>query len=233
MPATEKVDRRKGLRDKPRADAMAAMYRQGCSLEQIGQKYGVTLERVRQIVKKLGLSRYDGGQSRRAQARRSRAQSSKDARSLAKWGCAFDVYAVIVEQGGTYAWQQQRRNAMRRGIAWELSLHEWWRLWQESGKWPERGRGGDKYVMSRIKDSGPYAIGNVHIQTLSENSRDAVDSWRGKKKDFRGVFFLYPGTDRPWCARWKKLRLGYFATQAEAAMARLSAQMRSEVEGLA
>lgn len=201
-------------------------------MEQIGQKYGVTRERVRQILRgTCGLPATDGGAAKRGQARKARLRSTRDARYLAKSGCTYDEYCQIRAAGGTRAWQKQKKSAENRAIEWHLSLREWWQLWQDSGKWSERGRGAEKYVMSRLQDSGPYAIGNVHIQTLRENSREAVNVWRGKTKEFKGVYFAYPGMPRPWIAKWNARAIGSFATQDEAVLARLSAQMRNEVAG--
>lgn len=69
-------------------------------------------------------------------------------------------------------YNHQRLNARYRGIAWEISFPEWWCLWLESGKWEQRGKRIGQYVMSRLKDVGPYKIGNVEIVTCSKNCSD-------------------------------------------------------------
>lgn len=63
----------------------------------------------------------------------------------------------------------QKRKAKQRGIAWQLSFEEWWSIWQESGKWDQRGQGAASYCMCRHEDTGPYAVGNVRIDTHHEN----------------------------------------------------------------
>lgn len=75
----------------------------------------------------------------------------------------------------TLAWQKsprgqyinQRDNAKRRHVSWELSYEEWLALWGDQISL--RGRPKDCLCMSRIGDTGPYAAGNVFIQTMSEN----------------------------------------------------------------
>lgn len=64
---------------------------------------------------------------------------------------------------------QHKSNANCRGIDFLLSFEEWKSLWIESGKWEERGRGSDKYCMCRLGDSGAYIVGNVYIDTNSNN----------------------------------------------------------------
>lgn len=65
--------------------------------------------------------------------------------------------------------RQQKANAKRRGIAWEITFEEWFNLWEKSGHWNNRGAHAAGYVMSRHGDVGPYKIGNVAIIPLLEN----------------------------------------------------------------
>src|SRR5215472_6042820 len=60
-----------------------------------------------------------------------------------------------------YAFVVQRADAKRRGIAFSFTFEEWLAVWQQSGKWAERGHRKGQYVMARFGDIGPYAIGNV------------------------------------------------------------------------
>jgi NUMOD3 motif len=69
----------------------------------------------------------------------------------------------------------QKDNAKQRGIEFHLTFEEWVKIWAESGHYEERGRGANKYVMSRFGDVGPYAVGNVFIQTGRQNSREIHD----------------------------------------------------------
>lgn len=64
---------------------------------------------------------------------------------------------------------QQRDNARKRNIEWQLSFDEWWEIWQNSGRWDERGCGRGLYCMCRNGDVGPYAADNVFIATCEEN----------------------------------------------------------------
>jgi hypothetical protein len=154
-----------------RNETIANLYRDGKTLEEIGETYGISRERVRQLVSRAGINRQDGGQAIRAARRAEQIAEWANAGSLRKWGCTFDQYRVIRGKP-SLAWSLQRRNARARGIAFELTLWQWWTIWQDSGHWHERGTGAEKYAMCRFNDVGPYAVGNVYIATNRQNSLD-------------------------------------------------------------
>lgn len=168
---------------------MIDMYRSGSTLENIGGAYGISRERVRQIIASTGLTRIDGGSSIRCFLNSSKkisaakaANEKTEARISSTWAMSLDNYkAHVAEYGSTSnpaspmsKYKQQRSNAKRRGIAWDFTFPEWWGVWQESGKWSERALRKDGYVMARWGDGVvPYSVGTVHICTQSENSKES------------------------------------------------------------
>lgn len=166
-----------------KAEAMAAMYSGGKTLAEIGELFGVSRERVRQIMTKHhGMRRDGGGQHVRAQRKKVAKARNKDTAALRKHGCSHAEYRALVELGRTMkadgishdrtptgAWHSQRANANSRGIEWNLLLWDWWNIWQQSGKWNDRGRTKGSYVMCRFGDTGAYEVGNVYIATCSHN----------------------------------------------------------------
>lgn len=205
-----------------RTAQMAACYQQGFTLQQIGEQFGVTRERVRQIIRlHHGLTWKSGGQHKTATENKARRDAKRNARSLMKWGCSFEQYIDLRGlKRPTRAYSQQRRNAFSRGIKWEFNLWQWWCVWQQSGHWDQRGRG-QGYVMCRKNDAGPYSPDNVFIalavENNSEGSRKKSGLPRGVRKDKR-------------CARYfavrnlhgVKHRLGSFPTPELAFAAYLS-----------
>jgi DNA-binding CsgD family transcriptional regulator len=168
-----------------REEAMEAMYRGGKTLEEIGSAFGVSRERVRQLLKKYcKVSGCDGGQAVSSALRQVKAKAKRDADSLRRHGCTYDQYRSLVTIGAaqkregsrtqnttpTGAFLSQRRNALSRGIDWNITLWDWWLVWEKSGKWESRGRGKDCYVMCRFLDEGAYEVGNVYIATQSHNA---------------------------------------------------------------
>jgi len=79
---------------------------------------------------------------------------------------------------------KHRRDHSGNQIQFLLTFDEWLDIWQKSGKWAERGRGWNSYVMSRFNDLGNYEVGNVFIQKFGSNLRDsykrAAESLRGR-----------------------------------------------------
>ena len=61
---------------------------------------------------------------------------------------------------------------MARNIGFELTFDEWWAIWEPH--YANRGVESGNAVMCRTGDSGPYAVGNVRIDTHSGNTREAV-----------------------------------------------------------
>jgi hypothetical protein len=70
------------------------------------------------------------------------------------------------------AYTQQKSNAKRRGVCFELTFTEWLAVWMWSDKLSERGRGADRYCMARINDTGPYSATNVYITVNAKNVSD-------------------------------------------------------------
>jgi hypothetical protein len=124
------------------------------------------------------------------------------------------------------AYTKQRHNAGRRGIEWAINFVEWAAAWRESGHWLKRGKRSGCYCMARHGDAGPYRIGNVSIQPMEINCRDALSIAR-PHIDLSAVAKLRRGTGKGWffMARQPKhpyqvyvgsTYVGCFSTQAEA-----------------
>lgn len=182
------VYRGRGRRASPpseRAKLMRALYQEGYTLQQIGDQYGITRERVRQILTKhFGIRADGGGNHVRAVRKKEKRRQAKEAACLKKHGCTLAQFRSLLAVGreeqkngkpkyrtAIYAFRQQRQSAKRRGIGWQLTLWQWWTVWQESGHWSQRGRG-QGYVMSRVGDVGPYALGNIFIQPAIHNNSE-------------------------------------------------------------
>jgi hypothetical protein len=72
-----------------------------------------------------------------------------------------------------HLFQVHKSSAGRRGVPFELTFEQWLKIWQDSGRFQERGNRKNQYVMARYGDIGPYAVGNVRIITALENVLEA------------------------------------------------------------
>lgn len=204
-----------------RTKRMITMYQQGVILEKIGQQFKITRERVRQLLSKHGICAADGGQHKMAAINRDKKNRQKEARSQLRYGLPIEVVQQLRKDGVIRAYLQQEQSSRRRGIAWKFDFATWFAIWQTSGKLHLRGQGVGKYVMSRLKDDGPYELGNVHIQLGTDNSREGFAKSIGKAKENSGVFLLYPGREKAWLAKYGEKSLGFFKTEQEAVAARI------------
>jgi transposase len=205
-----------------RAIRMMEMYRSGLTLQQIGTRYQVSRERVRQILRRFECLPQEGGSCRRGKNKREQYIADREQRSFKRHGCSYEEYLAIRAEGATKPWRFQKRSARYRGIHWDLNLKQWWDIWQKSGHWHERGRGKDLYCMARVSDEGGYAYGNVYITTLRENGQEYQQNRdRNKQRDLpKGIYLMLPGYYKPYLAKYGSKNLGYHRTADEAIAAR-------------
>lgn len=156
------------------------LFKSGLTLQEIGDKFGVTKQAVGVRIKAYGLSRLDGGVTMIANARKKADQERMDLECLEKHGFSRQEMNAFRRAGVVKKFKEQKANAARRGIEWLLSFSQWWTAWQESGYWDKRGRPG--YCMARRGDVGPYSLDNIYFCTISEN---ISDSWISHPKSAR------------------------------------------------
>jgi hypothetical protein len=157
-----------------RALGMKQAYERGESLETIGREWGISRERVRQLLSRaFGFNGSSGGQSIVRKKSAENRLKQKDAYYVRVHGHSYLAHCQHkAEFGGTAvkAFRQQRNNARRRGIGWAFSFAEWFAFWTESGHWKDRGLTG--YCMCRHGDRGVYSRANCYIATMARNTSD-------------------------------------------------------------
>jgi len=159
-----------------RAERMAALYAGGKTLEEVAATFGLSRERVRQILKRHGLTAKDGGQHKRAERAKVQRESERNARTLRKKGCSWEQYCHLRKLGWPLrAYQAQRRNARDvQRIGWDLTLWQWWCIWRDSGHIKDRGRGKGNYGLLRRDPDGPHSSKNSYVGPISEAIRAGV-----------------------------------------------------------
>ena len=79
------------------------------------------------------------------------------------------------------AYRVHKGHAKARDIPWLFTYVSWRITWARSGHWHERGRLKGQYVMSRLRDKGPYSPGNVRIVQVGTNVSEAQLGWPQKR----------------------------------------------------
>jgi Sigma-70, region 4 len=219
---------KKGRRKHSGRDAEIALtFLAGTSMEEIGQKFDLSRERIRQILVSNGVQMESGGFARRKKERKQLRDEAAERDCLHRKGCTTAQLKTVPMEARKQHWQQ-RRNAKNRNIAWSLDLWAWWCIWRDSGHYNERGRNG--YVMARYGDVGGYVPNNVYICTSSQNVKDGyvnkpvhMRKDKGMLGSGRGWSIVKSPKDRPYMVQVRGVKTTYHATAEEARSAYLAA----------
>ena len=157
---------------------MIAQYKSGKTMQQIGNRYRITRQRVQQVFFEHDVKWTDGGFHVKCHNRKLAKIEAYKNQWMKHYGCKRFEYTAIMpgkfavnRNNLAYSYTALRRNNIGR---FNLSFPAWHKLWQDSGLWDKRGLHKGQYVMSRIDKSKPYELGNVRV-VLSENK------YKGKK----------------------------------------------------
>jgi len=159
-----------------RNENICIAFKEGVTSTKIGALFGITHQRVQQILAENGISGKDGGIS--VNSKTIAAKKEREKRCLDKHGLSLGEYLNIAKNKSSSGlspqarFQRQKQAAKDRGIGWSLNFNEWWSIWHQSGKWDKRGRKTGQYVMCRYMDIGAYSKENVYIDTCSNNISD-------------------------------------------------------------
>lgn len=151
------------------------LYKSERTMEEIGELFSVSKQRIYQLLKRAGINGSAGGAFIRHRRRIESYTAGVNARCLARWGVTSIERKKIIQQYGYLPflrYKAHRGNAAYRGIKFRLTFKQWWSIWTASKQWEARGRNRLNYVMTRKLDKGDYAIGNVEIKTASENHKE-------------------------------------------------------------
>jgi len=161
--------------DKSRHSEVLEMYINGSTYQEIADFFGVTRQYIGNIASKNGVTKKDGGKTKKTENKNSALGAKKDKVYLSRYGLTFFQYKEIaktIEKFALIGFKSQKGNARRRGIDWKFSFLEWRKVWEDSGLWDSRGRGSQGCCMARIGDCGGYELGNVEIVTNRKNIQD-------------------------------------------------------------
>ena len=163
---------------------IATLYQEGIPSTVLSERFHLTRERIRQILAVQGIGKQQGGVHVKAQRLHSKALALRNKRYQDHYGHDWGVHKALLlrdrqaRKAGTSVdmtvvgrYRRQRANALKNGYPFTLTLAEWWKTWQESGKWELSGRGRGRYAMVRLDTRKGYELGNVAIMEFSALTR--------------------------------------------------------------
>jgi predicted DNA-binding protein YlxM (UPF0122 family) len=200
---SEKIRGNEVIQFKPKSHILfcVSAHQSGMTFQEIADIFSVSRQAVEQIILGSGYEIRENIGGNKVQSfldgveRIKLRNEHQEKVAQLKWGCSHNQVNEVKAKGGGNTsfknsaickFKQQRASAQMRRIGWELSLWDWWTIWQESGKYEQRGRG-NGYCMARFGDTGPYSKSNVYITTSKQNSSDQYISGKdraGKKVSF-------------------------------------------------
>lgn len=141
----------------------------------------VSYQAVHRIIKKNGLGRKDGGKSVQTTARKEEEAKQKVEKLDARYGCTDDQWKYLRGLAEAYkdtplaAYNTFKNNFknLYPDIPFELTLWDWWSMWEESGKWGQHKRNPKgMFVMTFVDALVPFAKNNARIMAFSDLLRE-------------------------------------------------------------
>lgn len=175
-----------------RIDFIGEQRRSGKTLQEIGDILGVTRERVRQVCALFGFLPPER-EKKPLIVRKKRNTDHNEVREKCKLLGLPDPYLKYLSH---------KSGSAVRNIGFELTFPQWWEIWEPY--YAERGNRKGCKVMCRTFDSGPYAVGNVRIDTIKSNAAEcglvkkcSKPRWGSKSYSKRGVDWMNAHPERP------------------------------------
>src|SRR5258706_9221221 len=69
-----------------------------------------------------------------------------------------------------------KRDALRKGVAYDISFEDWKDMWNSSGHFQDKGSKTGQYTMVRLDKTKPFTFGNIEIKQRKPYDRN--DSFR-------------------------------------------------------
>lgn len=75
----------------------------------------------------------------------------------------YRIYEDDLRHDQHWAWLRKKAQATYRGEAWTLTIDEWFKLWNDSGQWDNRGRHPHASAMFMKDPKKGWHVDNVEI----------------------------------------------------------------------
>lgn len=163
-----------------RESDMIDMYVSGLTYREIGEIYGVSRQRIHQILKPFGITWVDGGAHLISQKRLAEYEARLEAKIQDKYQITLSDYREFMANGYKYSWirayQNHRNNHKKDG--YNLSFKDWWEFLSSHDNYEDYARGG--YSLVRRTKNLPWSKFNLLFIPHSE----AVVQGRGWQEEW-------------------------------------------------
>lgn len=150
----------------------------------LAKVYDCTRSRILQILKANGIKGEQGGRTIKPKRAAVLRAEKREARAQKHYGVSLETLSEF-HKSVHNAYTVHKLNCERRGIPWAFNLETWAKVWEDSGKWEERGKkkvkGQPRYVMAQPDKTQPIGPDNCRVTTLAgalvgRKSRKAVEA---------------------------------------------------------
>jgi len=152
------------------------------TITQISAQFGVSNQAVHRVLKAMGLKRADGGKAAQMQERAKLVEESGGTGVFTKHGCTKEQWELLRGMDPEYkntplaAYHTFKNNYinLNPNSPFELSLWDWWSLWQESGMWGRHKRNPEGMYILIAKDRTlPLTRDNAYITPFGDRLRES------------------------------------------------------------
>lgn len=153
------------ISNKIRNTRIISRFLEGETLTAIGLCYGLSRQRIFQILKKHEVNPAIGGSALKRQNKglaknRIRAEKTSNAYGITR--AALTLIPIEARQ----AYSSQRRSVSISNTGWNFNLETWWNLWLQSGSFAQRGPRCGQFQMRRRNPDAHWEPANVFIKKL-------------------------------------------------------------------
>ncbi len=144
---------------------IVARFLKGETSSELGVEYGLTRQRVIQILSQLGVEIAKGGFALKCQQAQQARQVLRQSEINRSYGTSRATVASI-PANVRRAYSSQRRWVSSAGMDWSFNLESWWKVWHESGNFEHRGANQGQFRMRRRDNTQSWGPTTVFIERL-------------------------------------------------------------------
>lgn len=161
---------------KKRNSLIARRFKAGWTMGELSTEFGISRQRVKQLLDKRGVKAENGGRAVLRALNIKTKVASRERNVKRRWGITLEHWKHLraMDQDfwktplGVYI--RKRANVQRTSKRkWRLTFVDFLHLWEDSGKWDQRGRGDEFYGMSLIDPTKDWTRDNVVVKRLQDS----------------------------------------------------------------